>query len=445
MAVGTINVSVRVHGCSSQSEITQHGDFWRIIALERPVVFQPRKAFERDTVTQNFAITASAFSISVGAVAAPIAAMQMGATIALLRIAQCQEDNSNNDKLEMGLHPLQFPLGEGAKAYTRGAVVGNIVIIPSIWAAIAGLIAPAIYAKWTKRSMSIGTDFFGWPGAALTPIAVLSEAIAMVSIDLITNAKESSVDAVIGAIGVLVLLLTAASWVRTLRLMYQVKNRDIVCVKQSHLGFLGLFQAGYEWQLLRNDNPECLDDDVLLRSVPSGCVDSKDASSMSPKEEAYLAQRMSLVGDSRWLWAAFVSYVLAVAVGLAEGISATGNEAACKGRWALAATAAVLQSLVALTNTVPIELWLLGLVGALSGGLVILVSLSTFGVIEHTDATFAAMNVLGTISSIVGIILMFVGAVAAGLESYLKNKRISLQSMLDDPTSTFFDFLGEWH
>eukprot|EP00744_Colponema_vietnamica_P006423 GILI01009337.1.p1 GENE.GILI01009337.1~~GILI01009337.1.p1 ORF type:complete len:700 (+),score=116.04 GILI01009337.1:189-2288(+) len=363
--------------------------FNRTIAMERPVVYLPKKAFVPGKAVQDTATTSGALSVTVGAVAVPIAAMQQGVALALLRMAQCEEDALNGEPLDVSVHPLQFGLGAGSGKYGRGALVGNLLVVPAIWCALMYLLVPFAIRALTDRTLDASRDFVGWPGMALMPLAVLSEGSAMASVGLLTQGGAG--DIVMGLIGLAILLVTTACWAAELRRM-----RRLVQLRRTSGAVSWAvvpFHQRFEFEVVRK-------------------IDGSNAS--------YLDKRMLLVGSSWWLWSELAAQMLSVVVGVAEGLPV--GPSLCRARWAVASLAAVLQAVVVMATTVPIELFLLGVIGTITSILVVLVALTTFDY-GSPDSTFSALDAVGTANSILGMFLILMGALAAAYESYRKRSK----------------------
>eukprot|EP00742_Colponemidia_sp_Colp-10_P012601 GILJ01014178.1.p1 GENE.GILJ01014178.1~~GILJ01014178.1.p1 ORF type:complete len:936 (+),score=133.03 GILJ01014178.1:96-2903(+) len=386
--------------------------FNRTIAMERPVVYLPKKAFVPGKAVQDTATASGALSVTVGAVAVPIAAMQQGVALALLRMAQCEEDALNGEPLDVSVHPLQFGLGAGSGKYGRGALVGNLLVVPAIWCALMYLLVPLAIRALTDRTLDASRDFVGWPGMALMPLAVLSEGSAMASVGLLTQGSVG--DIIMGLVGLAILLVTTACWVAELwRMRRQVVLRRVSAVQS----WAKVLHPRFKWE----DGKKKHDGNALANA-------------------SYLDKRIQLVGSSWWLWSALAAHVLSMVVGVAEGLPVSSG--ICRVRWAVASLAAVLQAAAVMTNTVPVELLLLGVVGAMSCILVVLIALSTFDVVSP-GSTFSALNAVGMANSIFGLLLLGLGALAAAYEIIRKRSRrasepstpqLSLTSLMDGPS-----------
>eukprot|EP00388_Colpodella_angusta_P046843 GDKK01070780.1.p1 GENE.GDKK01070780.1~~GDKK01070780.1.p1 ORF type:complete len:322 (-),score=2.34 GDKK01070780.1:216-1091(-) len=134
-----------------------------------------------------------------------------------------------------------------------------------------------------------------------------------------------------------------------------------------------------------------------------------------------LRQRISLIGDSWWLWSAVSAHCLSVMVGIAEGLPVS-SASLCKLRWSIATISAVAQAAVVMTNTVPLEQALFGISGLLNCVLIILISMASFSDGSRSVNTYDALNALSTVSFCLGIALMLVGMIATLLEVLRERK-----------------------
>eukprot|EP00744_Colponema_vietnamica_P008727 GILI01012441.1.p1 GENE.GILI01012441.1~~GILI01012441.1.p1 ORF type:complete len:928 (-),score=95.17 GILI01012441.1:244-2883(-) len=359
-----------------------------------PTIYtEPIFVFVPSPAVKDTAVATGTFSVTVGAVAVPVAAMQQGVALALLRIAQC-EDALNGEQLDVAVHPLQFGLGDGDATYARGAVIGNLLIIPLAWGLLSYLVIPMAVSTVSGRSLLASRDFVGWPGNLVMPFAVLSEGSAMASAGLV---RESIGDVFLGLVGIVILVLVTSLWAVELWRM----ARLISCVRVPNAkGIAIVVQPRYEWEVATASSEVTLDE-------------LGDELSPPKFDLAYLERRLQLVGSSWWLWSALAAHMLSAAVGVAESLPVSSS--VCRVRWAVASISAVLQATAVLTNTVPIEFFLLGLLGVLSCILVVLVALSTFNV-GSSEATVAALNAVSLLSSVLGIALIVIGAGTATYE-----------------------------
>lgn len=131
------------------------------IALERPIVLVPRKVFQIDETNKFTSNLGGMISITVGSVALPTATGQLFVSLALMRIAQCDDDPLNGEPFDLPVHPLYFGLGEGDARYARGAFLGNLLIIPLVWSALGYFIVPFVLSYFKKESIEAGRDFVG--------------------------------------------------------------------------------------------------------------------------------------------------------------------------------------------------------------------------------------------------------------------------------------------
>lgn len=240
----------------------------------------------------------------------------------------------------------------------------------------------------------------------MTPIAVLSESASMVCVGLITS--NNVPDILLGVFGSVILVVSLTGWAWKLWSMSCRAPGILRCLRFRHGGIKLFVQPRYEWVLVNaNEEPK-------NKKIPDG---SDAQLAMSPAEVAYLDRHIALIGSSWWMWSAFIAVLLSIITGVAEGWPA--SETMCKVRWLVASTAATLQAVVVMTNTVPIELLLLGIAGAMSCCLIVLISLSTFDVTE-SDMAFTILNVLGTSNSIISIVLMLCGLAASRVEGFME-------------------------
>jgi len=110
-------------------------------------------------------------------------------------------------------------------------------------------------------------------------------------------------------------------------------------------------------------------------------------------------------------------------VGVAEGMPTQSLEL-CRLRWVMAMVGAVGQAMAVLTNTIIVELALLGVTGAITVCLVVVITVSVFGFgdaaksdgDEEGDERLSltdALNALGMMNAIIGVVLMAVNIVCA--------------------------------
>eukprot|EP00744_Colponema_vietnamica_P024947 GILI01036528.1.p1 GENE.GILI01036528.1~~GILI01036528.1.p1 ORF type:complete len:871 (+),score=90.23 GILI01036528.1:163-2613(+) len=434
----TINSSCRGHS-NEKSHLYSSGQssviFTRVVALEVPIEL-PGPAKIQGVVPKGVSTAIGVASVTFGAVAVPIGAMQQGVALALVRMAQCDEDPLNGEELDFLTHPLHFPIGTGDAAYARGAVIGNLFIIPAIWSIISFFAVPYVIRSLTLENIPSSRDFVGWPGLAVTPFAVLSEGSAMTSVGLLTRASQSVGDAILGAVGLAMLITVLVCWVRALWILTRLpKFQSLICEKVHTDVFKQPLVARYEWAIVGlNGAPTPQASLALFESAglltPNLTIEHTTSRSlMTPTQNAFIRRRLVLIGDSWWLWSAVLTNALSLLVGVAEGFPVGDNAALCKARWGVAGLAAISQAAIVLTSTVPIEMLLMGVTGVLSCVLVVLISIITF--IGESNMTADALDITSTISSLLGIALMVVGIAGSILELLAERKRVTTQRSLE--------------
>eukprot|EP00742_Colponemidia_sp_Colp-10_P018990 GILJ01021992.1.p1 GENE.GILJ01021992.1~~GILJ01021992.1.p1 ORF type:complete len:921 (+),score=70.37 GILJ01021992.1:434-3196(+) len=329
-----------------------------------------------DGKTKDAAAVVGVLSLTVGVVAIPIASMRQGVSMALLRMSQCQDDTLNGEPLEVPVHPFRFPLGDGKSKYGRGAVVGNLLVIPTFWGVMCYFFIPLVIRRTKGLTLPQARDAVGWPGVALLPFTVVCEGSAMASVGLVSTGDVG--DVILGCVGLIVIMLTVIGWASVL---WKVKP-NVKCQRVPREGMMKVIEPRSEWEL--SSDSKAAAPLVLLTFLG-------ERSSIG-----YLEKRISQIG-------------------IAEGLPTSPNN--CRVRWIIAVVASLLQAAVVMTNTVPIELLLLGVLGLLNCALACVVSLSTFGVWDPEDAS-DVLNGVGLASSITGIILLGIGALTATFDAY---------------------------
>eukprot|EP00744_Colponema_vietnamica_P009860 GILI01013992.1.p1 GENE.GILI01013992.1~~GILI01013992.1.p1 ORF type:complete len:476 (+),score=41.76 GILI01013992.1:567-1994(+) len=350
--------------------------------------------------------------------------MQQGVAMALLRMANCDEDVLNGNQLDVLVHPLRFVIGSGPTAYARGAIVGNLFIIPVAWSIFSYHVLPRLTSAMTGRSLVSSRDNAGWPSSTLIPFTMLSEGIAMVSVALVAD-FGSSVDVALGAFGLVALSCSLGVWIYILRA--RIPLQRLVLLRTVRSGFMKIADTRWEWALTRGKSCEQPLTDAstsLLNLSVEDVVDGNEASVVQAppasgpavmETSAILLRYNNCYGEFWWLYSSLAGYALSILVGIAEGMP-SNTDALCRSRWVIASVGALLQSAVVLTCTVPFQLALIGMVGFLTFCLVVLITITTFGQ-SDLGVDKDALDVLGIANAVVGIVLMIFGLCRLAFEA----------------------------
>lgn len=226
--------------CGKSNTTVEH-----LIALEAPLRYMPKPATNLFAeVVSTTKTAANALSVT-GGVAIPIAAMQQGVTMALLRMAECNEDALDGESLELMVHPLRFSIGSGVTAYARGAIASNLFIVPLAWGLLAFHIIPRLMAAFTDKSVNSARSAMGWPSCFLIPFGMLSEGSAMASVALVS--MGGPMDFAIGCFGLVVLLASVGVWLHMLRKRIPLERLGLQRVERK--GVLWFTDTRWEWGL----------------------------------------------------------------------------------------------------------------------------------------------------------------------------------------------------
>lgn len=384
----------------------------------------------------------------VGGLLVPVAAMQQGAALALLRMAACEKDALDGEPLDTIVHPLWFRIGSGVTAYARGAVLSNLIFLPILWGAFAYHIIPRLTSAYTGKSLTTSRDFVGWPSCLVIPFAMLSEGSAMASVALISLGE--TIDIVFGSVGLLILVACVAGWLYMIRIRIPINQLRLV--RTVRLGMLSLTDTRWEWVVDTNESKKTpridnfsFDDNALKISF------AVDKMRLTENSQRILLQYNHTYGEFWWLYSNLVSFGLALVVGVAEGMP-NNTDGLCRGRWAIASLATVLQSVVLLTCTVPLQLALLGATGVLTCVFACLIAQSTLT--GKSLAHEETISVIGMASSLVGAALMIfsigrlIYELRMGKNPFLRKRRMSLSprvSPLMLPMDSEMSFVGDSH
>ena len=456
-----------------------------LIAIEAPIVLEPRRAAQGSTLGGRRGLWGG---VTIGGVALPTGGARQGVAMALLRMAQCRGEALSGDPFDMIQHPMYFGLGGGAGAYARGAIVGNLLVVPIVWAALAWLVVPWLLRQGLRRfsnrpppSLAACRDIAGWPASMAVPIGLLAEGSMTACVGLLSftgEAQSRGGDAALAAMGLVVLTAATAAWALALwRLARRVHGHSLLCHRplDAPPRSQWLVSPRWEWALVRRSTsmsrkPEgglsegplwaADNNDVLMARCPSSAtVEGADApllgartssasmsrpprdasQALAPSQSlcvragyvvsagsvAHLQRRLFLVGDAWWLWAALAAHLCSLLVGAAEGISAS-TDAMCRARWVLAAVGALGQAAAALTSSIPLELLLLSGTSLVTAGIVATVAATTFGVASLTDeAVEDAVTALASLSTAFGYTLMAAGVACLGIELWRESQRLA--------------------
>eukprot|EP00744_Colponema_vietnamica_P010292 GILI01014566.1.p1 GENE.GILI01014566.1~~GILI01014566.1.p1 ORF type:complete len:907 (+),score=56.30 GILI01014566.1:175-2721(+) len=378
----------------------------RVIALEAYVRLGA-KAVPTDLAKAVESANTIAGALSaVGGIAIPAGAMQQGVAMALLRMAQCDEQVLSGGEFDVLVHPLRFAVGTGPTAFARGAIISNVFLIPMVWGLFSYQALPRLTSVLTSRTLSSARDTTGWPSSALIPFSMLSEGTAMVSVALISE-FGSSVDIALGAFGLITLACTLSVWLHILKV--RIPRQRLVLVRLMRSGMMWLADTRWEWALTKKPSKTSLSDqyialvNVSVTDQVEGSQNTSDIVDASP----VLSRYNHCYGEFWWLYSNFSGYALSILVGVAEGMPSS-TEGLCRSRWVIASLGAVLQSVVVMTCTVPSQLILIGIIGLLTCGLVVLITISTFGQ-SVLSVDNEVLNALGVANAVIGILLMVLG------------------------------------
>ena len=395
---------------------------------------------------------------------------QLAVVLAMGRIAKCgSEDDEEEEEegLPLMMHPLRFSLGSGPGGQVAAAAISNTLLIPLAFSLAAFFVAPALMAAagggdgGRRHQRAAARARIGWPSVLLFPFGTLAEGSAAA----ITEALRSDTLHVIffGAVGVTLLAAFCGvySWAMARhlprrRLVLQNSGSDSdsdaegedaeKAPAENYEGGLRdelrravsspkhWFAPGREWaaatkvtcgeQASSDQQKGDEAERILIVSAdglgPQGTGSSPDQSASVGTSteadvrfvEARLAQYAHFIGDSRWLYAEYASFLCSVIVGIAEGLPDSSHTYSfmCELRVGLAAAATISQCLLALGTTVPLELLIqLAIAGCtipIAAMAVVVVTSRGDGVGGFADDAASALALLETLAGIFSLALM---------------------------------------
>eukprot|EP00744_Colponema_vietnamica_P001165 GILI01001958.1.p1 GENE.GILI01001958.1~~GILI01001958.1.p1 ORF type:complete len:479 (-),score=94.18 GILI01001958.1:101-1537(-) len=335
-------------------------------------------------------------------------ASQGAMAMAVARVAKCigqderegsegsDESEDDDNEIQLGaplpmfVHPLAFPLGSDPYRYFYGAVLGNILLVPTILFVV--LQWPIAYAlqRWglpDEPPIRMVRTFLGLPHVLVLPYAALTESITVVAAVLLSGGDVEgsgrALPSIAGMISVAVLVGIAAVWAYAilLKLMPIRPVRE----KSEYEGILWwLFKPWYEWvpphKKADDDGPGDEDDPLLVDPSQANVAGSTareeeddDDTSPTSKTAADRAAAFEtldtwglLLGDKAFLWADYFCYLLAAVAGIVEG-AGDALDMDCRTSVAVMFALAVSQALLAITTMVPAEFIVHALMAAAVG------------------------------------------------------------------------------
>lgn len=185
---------------------------------------------------------------------------QMSVAMAMVRMARCGEGAGDEEgdvaPLPLLVHPLAFGIGGGAARYERGAVVGNCLLIPFVFAVAVRFVGAHAVRLTSGLLGGVGAHptplsavllGFGWPSVLVVPFGMLGEgsAFAATSLLLRPDGEWGWGDRVLGLLGAGVLGAVVVLWaVALLRWMPPLR------LEREHVDGFGwwLITAARSWR-----------------------------------------------------------------------------------------------------------------------------------------------------------------------------------------------------
>eukprot|EP00744_Colponema_vietnamica_P001426 GILI01002368.1.p1 GENE.GILI01002368.1~~GILI01002368.1.p1 ORF type:complete len:602 (+),score=138.79 GILI01002368.1:20-1825(+) len=348
---------------------------------------------------------------SVGIISATSAG-SLGVANAMGRLVSCNDDD--DDDLPIMTHPLRFRFSDSVTGVVSAAVLSNCVIFPSVL--VLGARFPVMHAvrhffsaPGTTEAEALAS--LGWPSLLVMPFVPLGEGIGVVVTRSLRYGEPLGI--LLGLVGVVVVGGVIGVWIHAMARV--VPRSGLMHRRTVTLGPRWWVNPLYEWEprgaIAAEESLLPLGSDELEKPQP------KAGSISAEQMQGNLVRSAHMLGEKRFYYAEFLSFVCSLIVGVAEGLPGS----ACQVRVLIAFAAAVTQAASNATAIVPLELLLQSMLGICVS---ILASIAVVQVFGGSDVSMGdLMDVINAVSNCIGLAATFFGIGRAALGSYTGFKR----------------------
>eukprot|EP00744_Colponema_vietnamica_P007526 GILI01010824.1.p1 GENE.GILI01010824.1~~GILI01010824.1.p1 ORF type:complete len:1228 (-),score=115.90 GILI01010824.1:112-3423(-) len=330
--------------------------------------------------------TAAGVAVAVTAVAS-VTGGQLGVANAILRIANCQDANDDDEALPILMHPLQFSFGsDNYENYAAGAI-SNTLIVPLIVAAIALVPARLLIMNVKGVTSATAIEQIGWPSVLILPFSNLAEGIGVTVLTSFISGETLGIGAALIATSLLLAFTGSWAWI----LIRVVPNTKMVLQKEEQNASR---KKPLLWRMVRPTH----------RWVPRGRV-ADEVIVEASLSEGFVEKYINAIGDKQWFYAEFVSFLCSIAVGITESLPSS----ICKERAIIALVPAFVQCGLSVLSLTPLERVLQSLLTLCLVPMYLVATVKVFNGDPDDDSLDSTLAVFSSAGNAIGIGIMSFG------------------------------------
>eukprot|EP00656_Telonema_subtile_P041188 TRINITY_DN46312_c0_g1_i1.p1 TRINITY_DN46312_c0_g1~~TRINITY_DN46312_c0_g1_i1.p1 ORF type:complete len:529 (-),score=36.17 TRINITY_DN46312_c0_g1_i1:197-1783(-) len=197
-----------------------------------------------------------------GVGAAPASAAATGRATILVQLATC--DYSHYAPLELMQSPTEMGFGTPLAYYYRGGVIGNALLLISLFAALFFVALILFIAAKQYRSMGFVDGYLAalfrlhFPSFLVVPYLTLLPGLVMSTVALLWHGNGDATDICIGIFGFVLTIGTPTALMAPVFFNFHCEYVEIGYFDQED-GFLSFFTGTWHWETIEDENGEPID------------------------------------------------------------------------------------------------------------------------------------------------------------------------------------------